>query len=140
MVRIEVMKMDDENEKKKINIGKENDIKEFKEVMNTLKETVPEIIKGIVDAIYSGTSAEEFGKQVANFYKSMVDVGMDKEEAYELTKKFMESRDISGVIKKILSEGNWGNLKNSEMNRGEIAEKVKEKVREEINQEAGEEE
>jgi len=134
--------MKDENEKKEkeIEMGDENDIKEFKELMNTLKETVPEIIRGIVDALYSGTSAEEFGKQVANFYKSMIGAGMDKEEAYELTKKFMESRDIAGILKKILSQGNWGNWKNIEVNGEKIAKEVKKEVVEEINREAGEEE
>ena len=33
---------------------------------------------------------------------------MDKEQAFQLTKEFMESRDIGGLIKKILSRGNWG--------------------------------
>ncbi len=87
-----------------MNEDDKKDIEEMKEIMNTLKETVPELIKGIVDALYSGQNAEEFGKQVAGFYKSMIDAGMDKSEAYELTRKFMESRDISSLLKKVLSE------------------------------------
>ncbi len=87
-----------------MNEDDKKDIEEMKEIMNTLKETVPELIKGIVDALYSGQNAEEFGKQVAGFYKSMIDAGMDKNEAYELTKKFMESRDITTLLKKVLSE------------------------------------
>ena len=138
MVKIEVMKVD-EKKKKEIEI-EEDDMREFKEVMNTLKETVPGIIRGIVDAIYSGNSAEEFGKQVANFYKSMIDAGMDKKEAYELTKEFMESRDISGIVKKILSQGNWGNWINSEEDEEEIAEKIKKRVKEEMKKEIEEEE
>lgn len=82
------------------------DMEELKEVMGTLKNDVPELIKGIVDALYSGQNVEEFGKQVAGFYKSMIDAGMDKKEAYELTRKFMESRDITGVLKNIVSSGN----------------------------------
>ncbi len=124
----EVIKMDDEK-----------DVEELKEMMNTLKDTVPAIIKGIVDALYSGQNAEEFGKQVANFYKSMVDAGMDKKDAYELTKEFMESRDITGVVKKIISQGNWGDWKNSGMNAEEIAEEVNKKVNEEMKKEEGKE-
>ncbi len=119
-------------DEKKKSSAEDEDVREFKEVMNTLKETVPEIIKGIVDAIYSGTNAEEFGKQVANFYKSMVDVGMDKGDAYELTRKFMESRDISGIIKKILSEGNWGNWKGDKVDSEKVTSIIKEKVNDEI--------
>ena len=129
--------MSEKNEKKKSS-AEDEDVREFKEVMNTLKETVPEIIKGIVDAIYSGTNAEEFGKQVANFYKSMVDVGMDKEEAYELTKKFMESRDISGIIKKILSEGNLENWKSGNVDSKKVSSTIKNKVNEELKRVPGE--
>ncbi len=78
-------------------MSEDEDIEEFKEVMNTIKDTV-----------YSSQSAEEFGKQVANFYRNLVEAGMDKEQAFQLTKEFMESRDIGGLIKKILSRGNWG--------------------------------
>ena len=123
------------DEKKKIEIEEddEKDIEEFKEVMNTLENVVPAIIKGIADALYSGSSAEEFGKQVANFYKEMVNAGMDKDMAYELTKKFMESRDISGVIKKILSQGNWSDWvkKNPEKLGEEIREEVEKEMKEE---------
>lgn len=87
------------------------DVEELKEVMSTLKETVPDLIKGIVDALYSAQNAEDFGKQVANFYKSMIDAGMDKKEAFALTKQFMDSRDIVGVVKKMLSSGDLKDLK-----------------------------
>ncbi len=91
-------------------MSKDEDIEEFKEVMNTIKETVPQLIKSIVDTVYSSQSAEEFGKQVANFYRNLVEAGMDKDQAYQLTKEFMESRDIGGLIKKVLSRGDWTNL------------------------------
>ncbi len=97
----------DEEKKKEYEENDEDDVKELKEVMETLRDTVPAIIKGIVDALYSSQTAEDFGKQVANFYKSMIEAGMSKEQAFELTKEFMESRDIVGVIKKIFSEGDW---------------------------------
>ncbi len=116
----EVMKMKDED-----------DIEEFKEVMRTINETVPRLIKSIVEAIYSTQSAEEFGKQVANFYKAMIDAGMDKEQAYQLTKEFMESRDIAGIIKKILSRGNWSDWKKEGKNVDEIVADVMKEVREE---------
>ena len=112
----------------------EKDIEELKEMMNTLKETVPELIKGIVDALYSGQNAEEFGKQVASFYKSMIDAGMDKKEAFELTKEFMESRDIAGVIKNRLSKGDVREMGNI---RADIAKEI-EKAKKEAENERSE--
>ncbi|EDY35371.1 hypothetical protein ABOONEI_2819 [Aciduliprofundum boonei T469] len=113
----------------------EKDIEEFKEVMNTLRDFIPAMIREIVEALYSGQSAEEFGKQVANFYKSLVDAGMNNEQAFTLTQKFMESRDVVGILKKILSEGNWGKWKNENVNPEEIAEQVMKEVNEELKKE-----
>jgi hypothetical protein len=111
------------------------DVEELKEVMNILKNTVPDMIKGIVDALYSGNNAEEFGKQVANFYKSMIDAGMDKKEAFELTKEFMESRDVVGVLKDVLSKGNFQDMKNIK----DMGKEMK-KARKEMDEERKEEE
>ncbi len=105
----------------------EDDVKELKEVMETLRDTVPAIIRGIVDALYSSQNAGEFGKQVANFYKSMIEAGMDKHEAFELTKEFMESRDVAGIVKKMLSEGDWKKWGRSSQ---DIEEKVNKTIKE----------
>ncbi|NPA74631.1 MAG: hypothetical protein GXO25_00945 [Euryarchaeota archaeon] len=109
---------------------KENDAKEVREILEALNETVPALIKGIVDALYSAQSAEDFGKQVAGFYKSMVDAGMTNEQAFALTKQFMESRDIVGVLKKILEEGNWSKMAKASGNKEDIDKMVDEAVRE----------
>ena len=82
----------------------EDDVKELKEVFEVLSENVPKLIEEIVNALYSTSNAEQLAKEVANFYKTMIDAGMSEDKAYELTKKFMESRDIIGVVKKILSD------------------------------------
>ncbi len=126
-----------EEKERKMSKEEEDDIAEFKEVMETLRESVPALIKGIVDALYSAQNAEDFGKQVAGFYKSMIDAGMNPEQAFELTKKFMESRDIAGVLKKVLSEGNWGHWAKTGKQE-DIAEKVIKEVKREL-EEQGEE-
>ncbi|AGB04818.1 hypothetical protein AciM339_0945 [Aciduliprofundum sp. MAR08-339] len=85
----------------------ERDVEEFKEVMNTLRETLPALIKEIVEALYSSQNAEEFGKQVANFYKSMVEAGMSEDQAFQLTQEYMRSRDVSTLINKVMGEGKY---------------------------------
>jgi len=112
----------------------DEDIEELKNVMNTLKDTVPALIKGIIDALYSAQNAEDFGKQVANFYKAMVEAGMDKEKAYELTREFMESRDVVGIIKKVLSKGEWSKWANMG-NKKEIEKEIEEEIEREIKKE-----
>ena len=111
------------------------DIEELKEIMNTLKNTIPDMIRGIIDALYSGQSAEEFGKQVANFYKSLIDAGMNNEQAFTLTQKFMDSRDVVGILKKILSEGNWGKWKDENVDVEKITKEAMKEVNEELKKE-----
>jgi len=125
----EVIEMD--VEKKEVEI-EEDDVRELKEVMETLRDTVPAIIQGIVEALYSAQNAQEFGKQVADFYKSMKEAGMSDEQAFELTKQFMDSRDIVGVLKKIFSEGDWKRW--SHVNKEDTKKKIKEIVEESMNE------
>ncbi len=134
----EVIEMDGKGdnefkEKKRKSFDDEKDLEEFKEVMNTLRDTVPAIIRGIVEAVYSAQDAEDFGKQVAGFYKAMIDAGMSNEQAFQLTKEFMESRDVTGIIKKILSEGRWKEWSRySEEDVKEMKEELKKKTMEEM--------
>ncbi len=99
---------------------------ELKEVMETLNETVPSLISGIVEAIYSAADSEKLAKSTANFYKELVDAGMDEEKAYQLTRDFMKSRDITSVIQGVLKEeGGFGGEEVS----GDIGEEIKKKVK-----------
>lgn len=101
------------------------DVEELKEVMETLNETVPPLISGIVEAIYNTEDSERLAKNTANFYKELVDAGMDEDKAYELTRDFMQSRDVTSVVKNILSE--QGGMMSGDFGE-ETGEKIKEKI------------
>jgi len=118
----EVMNMDEEKKEIESEADDEKDIQEFREVMTTLRDFIPEMIRKIVDVLYSSQSAEDFAKQVANFYKSMIEAGMSSEQAFQLTMRFMDSRDIVGVMKDILSEGNWKQWTQGEKREEEMEE------------------
>lgn len=104
-----------------------DDVEELKEVMETLNETVPSLISGIVEAIYNLEDSEKLAKSTANFYKELVDAGMDEDKAYELTKDFMESRDVTAVVQKLLNEQGGISLSGEDMGE-ETGEKIKEKI------------
>ncbi len=113
-----------------------DDIEELKEVMETLNETVPDLISGIVKAIYNTEDSKNLAKSTANFYKELVDAGMDEDKAYKLTRDFMESRDVTSVVKNILSEkGGIGSGGFDE----ETGEKIKEKIEKKMNEKMDEE-
>ncbi len=82
----------------------EDDIQELREVLEVVSEKVPKLIKEIVDAVYNNQDPDEYGRSVASFYKQLTDAGMDPEQAYRLTEKFMDSRDLPSLISKIIEK------------------------------------
>jgi len=106
--------MTEEKKEHKPETDDEDDIQELREVLEVVSDKVPKLIKEIVDAVYNGQDPEEYGRSVASFYNQMVDAGMDPQQAYKLTEKFMDSRDLPSLISKIIEkEGglNFGNKK-----------------------------
>ena len=113
-----------------------DDVEELKEVMETLNETVPDLISGIVKAIYNTEDSKNLAKSTANFYKELVDAGMDEDKAYELTRDFMESRDVTSVVKNILSEqGGFGGEDFDEETSEKIKKKIEKKMEEKMDEE-----
>ncbi len=112
------------------------DVEELKEVMETLNETVPELISGIVKAIYNTEDSKNLAKSTANFYKELVDAGMEEDKAYKLTKQFMQSRDVTSVVKNILSEkGGLGGEDFGEETSEKIKKKIEKKMEEKMDEE-----
>ncbi len=106
-----------------------DDIKELKSVMETLNETVPSLISGIIEAVYNVENSENLAKNTAKFYKELVDAGMDKDQAYQLTRDFMKSRDVTSLVREALS-GMGGPFGGGDIDIGEdMGEKIKEKIK-----------
>ena len=80
----------------------EKDAQEIKEILEAVSDTVPKLLSEITDALFSPDKAEQFGASVAKFYKSMVDSGMNPDQAFELTQKFMDSSSPGGMIAKVM--------------------------------------
>ncbi|MFO8110106.1 MAG: hypothetical protein R6U17_06280 [Thermoplasmata archaeon] len=109
-----------------------DDIKELKGVMETLNETVPSLISGIVKAVYNAEDSEKLAQSTAQFYKELVDAGMDKEHAYKLTRDFMKGRDVSSLIREALSSTDiFGGDFDDDMGK-EIENKVRKKMKEKM--------
>ncbi len=78
------------------------DAEELREVLNAVSETVPKLLNDITDALFSPEKTAAFGKSVAEFYQSLVSSGMSPDQAFELTKKFMDSSSPGGMITQAL--------------------------------------
>lgn len=100
-----------------------DELNELKEVLGVAKEEVPALISSIMDGIYNAESGEKLAKDTANFYKKLIDAGMEKDQAFELTKEFMKSRDVSSLAKKAVG---GDSIIGPNMSMGESSEDSKE--------------
>lgn len=82
------------------------DIEELKKILEVVGEKVPPLISGLLNSVLNKQNAEEYAKQVSAFYKELKESGMSEENAMELTRSFMESRDPMTLIKKIIKDYN----------------------------------
>lgn len=79
-----------------------NELHELKKILDVAKEEVPELISNVMDGIYNAESGEKLAEDTANFYKRLVDAGMKEDQAFELTREFMRSRDVSALAKQAI--------------------------------------
>jgi GTP1/Obg family GTP-binding protein len=59
--------------------------------VGTLMESIMGPLKELLKELYDPERMAAMGKSVADFYKNLVDAGMDKDAALELTKEYMAS-------------------------------------------------
>ena len=72
-------------------------VKEIGELLDSVTTKVPKLISGLMDTVYSAESGTKMGQSVGNFYKELIESGIPKEDAMEMTKNYMVSiKDIIG--------------------------------------------
>ncbi len=85
---------------------------DIKEILEVVTEKVPELLEALSDILYSKENAVKYGEAIATFYKTLVDAGMETDQAFELTEKYMSSLSpmsaIGGAINRGHGEGNGG--------------------------------
>jgi hypothetical protein len=73
------------------------DIDDLKEVLGVVTDKVPSLLKGLRNVLYSKDAAENMADAVATFYTKLVEAGIPKDQAMEMTKGYMINlRDIFG--------------------------------------------
>jgi hypothetical protein len=74
------------------------DAKELKEILNTVSTEIPKLLESIGKVFSNPENANQIGKAVAQFYKELVAAGMTPQQAFELTKEYMSSFSLGGLI------------------------------------------
>jgi len=73
------------------------DINDLKEILGVVTDKVPGILRGLRDVLYSKDAAENMAEAVATFYSKLVEAGIPKEQAMDMTRGYMINlRDMFG--------------------------------------------
>ena len=83
----------------------EMDAKELKEILNTVSTEIPKLLESIGKVFSNPENANQIGKAVAQFYKELVAAGMTPQQAYEMTRDYMASFSLGGLISSGLKMG-----------------------------------
>ncbi|ASJ16230.1 hypothetical protein A3L04_03605 [Thermococcus chitonophagus] len=81
----------------------DKDLEKVAFLVEKLGDAIEEVIgpiKDLLAELYNPERMQVMGKSVAEFYKTLVESGMDKESALELTKEYMESINIGKQLLK----------------------------------------
>ena len=98
-----VCEMGEEKETKSSS-DKHEGIEDLREVLKTVSEFVKEIrepLKDLLNTLLESFSGDRLGREVAAFYRSIIEAGVDPSLAKTLTERFLEER-----LKPLSSIGN----------------------------------
>ena len=81
-------------------------VKEIGDLLDSVSVKVPKLISGLMDTVYSAEAGTKMGQSVGNFYKELIESGIPKEDAMQMTKNYMLSvKDIIGNATSSATEG-----------------------------------
>ena len=83
----------------------EKDAEELREVLGTVSEMVPGLIKGIIASVFSAEAGKSMGAAVASFYKELKASGLPEDVALKMTQDYAKTfTDIGKVIQSAMSQ------------------------------------
>jgi len=61
------------------------------EVLDTVSDKVPKMIRGILDSFFSPEAAANMAKSVAEFRRTLIENGIPEAEAMAMTREYMQT-------------------------------------------------
>lgn len=94
--------MSEEKERRR---GDMPDAKELKEILDTVSTEIPKMLEAIGKVFTNPESANQVGKAIAQFYKELIAAGMTPEQAYSMTRDYLSSFSLGGLISNAIKAG-----------------------------------
>ncbi|MBS7614590.1 hypothetical protein KEJ18_02495 [Candidatus Bathyarchaeota archaeon] len=113
------------------------DAEEVEKVLKTVSEMVPNLVKGVISAIFSADAGKEMGAAAANFYKELKAGGLPEDVAVKMTQDYIKTfTDIGSLMKEVA--GQKGGL-HIEHHKGEnLSKEIEEQIRKKIEEKQAE--
>ena len=84
---------------------KEGEAEEIREVLGAVTDMVPNLIKGIIESVFSAEAGKSMGAAVASFYKELKASGLPDDVAIKMTENYSKTfTDFGEVIKQAVSQ------------------------------------
>jgi len=101
-----VKKMDECEGKGKYGHGSDMpDPEAFAKIMAMVSDRIPDLLTKLGDVLYSTDQARKFGAAAAVFYKELKGTGMTDAQVFELTRQYMSTLNIGGMIGEMRKKG-----------------------------------
>jgi hypothetical protein len=81
------------------------DPKDIAELMETISDKIPDLLTKLGDVLYGTEQARKFGAAAAVFYKELKGTGMTDAQIFELTRQYMSTLNIGGMIGEMRRKG-----------------------------------
>lgn len=78
---------------------------QIKDILGVVSEKIPDLLERLSDVLYSKDNAAKYGDAIASFYKTLLESGMDPEQAFQLTEKYMSSLSPFSAMGGMFKEG-----------------------------------
>ena len=64
-------------------------VEDLREVLSTVSEMVPNLLRELRGVLYSKDAAESMADAVGTFYRKLIEAGIPREDAMEMTRGYM---------------------------------------------------
>ena len=78
------------------------DAEQLKQIFDIIGEQVPKLLENVSKVLYNAAEGEKLGQSVAAFYKSLRAAGMTDQQAFELTKSYMDTVSLGGLLRTVM--------------------------------------
>ena len=106
------------------------ELREVREVFKTLSEEIPNLIRGVIESIFSAEAGRNMGAAAANFYKELKSGGIPEDVAIKMTQDYIRTfTDLGAILREAMGSKRGLSLK--VMRRGREGEEESSRAAEE---------